>query len=72
MTISEWFSTSGLVLDVFGVLFTGYALTRLIPLLTLFDGADEAQMRAWKRWTAVGTFVIVLGFLGQLLGVLLK
>jgi hypothetical protein len=59
-------------LDVVGVLFTGYALARLIPLLTLSDGADEAQMHAWKRWTAAGTFVIMLGFLGQLIGVLLK
>lgn len=72
MTSAEWFASSGLVLDVIGVLFTGYALSRLISLLNTYDGADKAQIHAWKRRTAAGTLVIVLGFLGQLLGVLVK
>ena len=70
--MSQCFSAVGLLLDVGGVLFTGYALGKLIPMLTGFNSAPPPEMKAWKFRTAVGTLVIVLGFGLQFVGVLLQ
>lgn len=78
--MASWISSIGLILDIIGVLFVfKYGLPEVLDrqgrgflLLEGTDDAEAAKARHYDRMARIGLFLIIAGFVLQLIGNWLK